>query len=143
MRLVIVEDEPPIAEDVEHACRSILGNRIRSLRVFFTLDEAADFLASHPVDLLLLDLTLSGEDGYDLLRQAVAGPFQTIVISAHTDQAIDAYAHGVLDFVPKPLDEERLRLALDRFDTSGLSYRLKSTHSCSSYSYYSAFSFSG
>lgn len=37
-----------------------------------------------------------------------------MVVSAHTDRAIDAFALGVVDFIAKPYTRERLALALDR-----------------------------
>jgi two-component system, LytTR family, response regulator LytT len=61
-----------------------------------------------------LDLNLNGENGFDLLQGAVAGSFHTIVVSANEDQALRAFEYGVLDFVPKPVSEERLEKALNR-----------------------------
>ena len=115
MRILIVEDEYSIARDVEHQCREILGDRISSLRILQTLEEAAEHLTGHPIDLLSLDLNLGGKNGFDLLRLAVSGSFHTIIISAHVDQALKAFEYGVLDFLPKPLDGARLRRAIDRY----------------------------
>ncbi|MBK6705629.1 MAG: hypothetical protein IPG56_18935 [Caulobacteraceae bacterium] len=50
-----------------------------------------------------------------------------IVVSAHADRAVEAFARVVLDFVPKPVTESRLRQALERFQaraSSSLSDRL-------------------
>ena len=58
--------------------------------------------------MLLLDLNLGDSDGMTLLESKVAGSFHTIIVSATTDQALRAFEHGVLDFVPKPFAEERL-----------------------------------
>ncbi len=115
MRILIVEDEYSIARDIEYQCRKILEDRVSSLQIIQTLDEAAAFLNKQPIDLLLLDLNLGGKNGYELLRQAVSGPFHTIIISAHTDQALKAFEYGVLDFLPKPLDGTRLKIAIDRY----------------------------
>ena len=115
MRIVIIEDEPPIAEEIEACCRSILGDSIRLIKVFHTLEEASSYLENHPIDLCLLDLNLHGESGYEILKQMVSGHFQTIVISAYTDQAIEAFEYGVLDFVPKPFSEDRLKKAFGRY----------------------------
>jgi DNA-binding LytR/AlgR family response regulator len=71
-------------------------------------------LAENPVDILFLDLNLNGENGFELLQGAVAGSFYTIVVSANEDQALRAFEYGVLDFVPKPVSEERLEKALNR-----------------------------
>ena len=45
----------------------------------------------------------------------MAGFFHTIIISAFTDQAITAFQYGVLDFISKLFEEERLRKAFGRY----------------------------
>jgi len=89
-----------------------------------TIDVAASFdaamaLTRAPLDLLFLDLNLHGRDGFALLEEAAAAPFQTVVVSAHHDQALRAFEYGVTDFVAKPWTEERLRRAIDRVMSAG------------------------
>ena len=72
-------------------------------------------MSYHSIDLLLLDLNLHGKSGFLALENAVAGSFQTIIVSAYADQAITAYEYGVLDFVNKPFSRARLEKALNRF----------------------------
>ncbi len=115
MRILILEDEPPIASFIKNNCLEILGNLISNIHVCHTADDAVEYLRHHAIDLCLLDLNLSGDDGFDFLKQVVSMPFQTIVISAYSDRAIKAYEMGVIDFVAKPFDRERLQLALDRY----------------------------
>ncbi|WP_339607635.1 LytTR family DNA-binding domain-containing protein [uncultured Roseivirga sp.] len=114
MRVLIVEDESRIAKRVERMTRDILGNTLQSLTHINTLQEALTFIENNPLDLLLLDLNLNGEDGFELLTTAVSESFHTIVISAYKDQAILAFEYGVLDFVPKPFDRDRLEKAFNR-----------------------------
>ena len=40
--------------------------------------------------------------------------FHTIVVSGNIERAIEAFAYGVLDFVPKPVEPERLLQAFAR-----------------------------
>lgn len=115
MRVIIIEDEPPIAEDIEVACQEMFGDRIRQISVFHTLETATHYLKTHSIDLCFLDLNLHGENGYEILKQAACGSFQTIVISAYTDQAIEAFELGIIDFVPKPFSKERLKKAFERY----------------------------
>jgi two-component system response regulator LytT len=115
IRILIVEDEPPTARYIERCCRAILGDRIRTLETCFSLKGAAASIAHKPIDLCLLDLNLKGENGYDLLRAVSACSFHTIIISAHTEQAVEAFQFGVLDFIPKPFEQEDLRSALHRY----------------------------
>lgn len=115
MRILIIEDEPPIAEYIEDSVRTILAEEISSVNIVYTLDEAILFLKNNRIDLCMLDLNLKGKSGYDLLKYAASLPFHTIIISAYTDRAITAFEYGVIDFIPKPFDLKRLRLAFDRY----------------------------
>ncbi len=115
MKILIVEDEKPIARYIERMCRQIAGDKIGSIHIIHNLDYAGIYLAEKKIDLCLLDLNLNGKDGYNLLKLAAAESFQTIVISANTDRAIEAFEYGVLDFIAKPFKEERLRDAFKRY----------------------------
>jgi two-component system response regulator LytT len=114
MRLLIVEDEPLIAQRLERMCREILGVALESVAHASLPEESAARLAESPIDLMLLDLNLGGADGMELLKRSVAGSFHTIIVSANTDRALEAFEYGVLDFVPKSFSRERLAQALAR-----------------------------
>ena len=114
MKIIIVEDEAIIAQRIARLTRLFLGDRVTSLDSCATLSEARETLARKPPDLLLLDLNLNGQDGFDLLVPLLAEPFHVIIISAYKDFALRAFEYGVLDFVPKPIDPERLRAAFER-----------------------------
>jgi DNA-binding LytR/AlgR family response regulator len=114
MRVLIVEDEPLLAQRLERFCREILGDRLESIRLASVFSEASARLNESPIDLLFLDLNLHGRDGMQLLASSVAGSFHTIIVSANTDQALRAFEYGVLDFVAKPFTSERLKQALQR-----------------------------
>lgn len=118
MRILIVEDEPLISERLLRMCSELAGGRARFDAVA-NLDLAGDRLQRSLYDGLLLDLNLGGEDGFELLRQAVAGRYHCVVVSAHRERALQAFEHGVLDFVPKPFTRERLGLALERLLDAG------------------------
>ena len=116
MNILILEDEPPIAEHIAWMCRKILKEKLSSCHILHTLDEASDYIKNHSIDLLLLDINLEGDNGYNILKRAVAESFHTIIISAHTNQAVTAFTYGVLDFIPKPFNKERLKKAFERYE---------------------------
>ena len=76
-------------------------------------------------DLILLDLNLPDMSGFDLLGQvrktAWGAAMPVIAVSADQVQpTIDkAYASGVADFVPKPIDLNRLEKILSRYTSRG------------------------
>lgn len=116
--IVIVEDEPLIAQRLARLTRQILGNEAGAIECAADFHGARKFLVHPDRSLLLLDLSLAGEDGFALLREALAQPCRTIVVSARTDRALEAFDLGVIDFVAKPFTAERLALALKRAQES-------------------------
>lgn len=118
MKILIIEDEARIAKRVERMTRDFFDKDVQIL-LSDSLESGLIAIENNPIDLLLLDLNLNGEDGFEILQTFVAGPFQTIIISAYTDKAITAFNYGVLDFVPKPFDQNRLEHAFMRFTAQG------------------------
>lgn len=118
MRILIVEDERPTAEDIQLLVRQILGNEITSVHIETTLDNALAYLNEKQIDVLLLDLNLNSKDGFQILKRVVSQSFHTIVISANINRAIEAFEYGVLDFIPKPYSVERLTAAFRRLKSS-------------------------
>jgi DNA-binding LytR/AlgR family response regulator len=114
MHVVILEDEAMVARRLARLTRDILGDALDSLHCVADLATAALHLQHHRDALLFLDLNLAGQDGFEVLRRALAEPFQTVIVSANTDRAIEAFELGVVDFVAKPFSVERLTKAIDR-----------------------------
>lgn len=114
MKILIIEDEPVIAQRLQRFCQRFFATEQVSIQCLDDVHEAMDWLSERTVDLVLLDLNLNGRDGFELLQRCNAGAFYTIVVSAHTDQALQAFEYGVLDFVAKPFSQARLEKALAR-----------------------------
>lgn len=119
MRILIIEDENRIASRIERMTRSFFAEKLERLDRFESVADGLSFLADHEIDVLLLDLNLNGENGFLLLESLLSRSFHTIVISAYTEKAITAFEYGVLDFVAKPFDENRLIQAFLRITSVG------------------------
>jgi len=118
MKILIIEDEETIARRIIRMTRSYFKDQILELTAVDEIDEGIQILNNQEIDLLLLDLNLNGEDGFEVLKKFMSEAFHTIIISAYKDRAITAFEYGVLDFVPKPFDEVRLFQAFNRFLSS-------------------------
>jgi two-component system response regulator LytT len=114
VHVLIVEDEPAIAERIRRQLGEVLSDKLERVKWLNNIDDAREYIAERSIDLLLLDLNLYGEDGFDLLKELSAASFHTIIISAHADRAITAFDYGVLDFIAKPFTRERLEQGLNR-----------------------------
>jgi DNA-binding NtrC family response regulator len=82
-----------------------------------TAEEAIKLLGVQGFDVVLLDIMLPGKDGLDLLREVKAAlPLtEIIIISALSSMntATEALRLGVLDYISKPVDFDRLQRALE------------------------------
>lgn len=77
--------------------------------------EALRHVAEHKPDLVFLDIQMPGMDGFEVLRR-MAGPDMPVVIfvTAYAEYAVRAFEANALDYLLKPIDEPRLRTALDK-----------------------------
>ena len=115
INVAIVEDEFMIAKRLKRFVETSLNERGPvTIRVFHQLDDASDYLSEHQIDILFLDLNMNGRDGFELLKSQLCKGFQTVVVSANADRAIEAYDLGVLDFVAKPFTQQRVQTACER-----------------------------
>jgi DNA-binding NtrC family response regulator len=114
-RLLLVEDE--------RAIRLALSGLLRreGLEVEQAEDgaEALRRLAAEPFDLVLTDLALGeGPSGMDVLRAARREQPETpvVMITAHGSEkiAVEAMKLGAEDYVPKPFDNDEIRLVVRR-----------------------------
>jgi DNA-binding NtrC family response regulator len=114
-RLLIVEDERSI--------RLALSGLLR--REGYEVEQAEDGaeairrLAAEPFDLVLTDLALGeGASGMDVLRTVRAEQPATpvVMITAHGSEkiAVEAMKLGAEDYVPKPFDNDEIRLVVKR-----------------------------
>ena len=76
-------------------------------------DEARALLATQPFDLLLLDIHMPGETGFELLASLEAAP-PVVFTTAYDAHALRAFDVNALDYLLKPVQESRLAAALDK-----------------------------
>ena len=114
LRTLIVDDEPLAVERMQ-----ILCSRLPSLAVVGTASDGAAALrlveALEP-DLLLLDMTMPEVDGLAVARRIAAQPGRPAVIfvTAHDDFAVEAFDLDAVDYVLKPVAQDRLERAVER-----------------------------
>ena len=112
--ILFVEDEAMVAKRLQRFISIAFEHQTHKLHWCRCLDDAQEYLDENSIDVLFLDLNLQGKDGFDLLKSKLCESFHTIVISANSDRAIEAFDLGVLDFVAKPFTQERINKAVAR-----------------------------
>lgn len=115
VNVLIVEDEPIVARRIARHCLDALGDGAGQVERVDDVAGAVSELRKGDYDLVMLDLNLNGEDGFDVLEQMTSRSAHVIIVSAYADQAARAFDVGVLDFVTKPFEASRISLAIERF----------------------------
>jgi two-component system, LytTR family, response regulator len=113
MRALIVDDEP--------VARRVLREELEALENIEIVGEADNgstaleqIAASRP-DVVFLDIDMPVMSGFELLNRLTSGHLPAIVmVTAYDQHAIRAFEAGAVDYLLKPISQQRLVQALER-----------------------------
>lgn len=112
MKLLIIEDEHQLSDSIV----SFLGHEDYLCEQAFSFAEASERIEAYEYDCILLDLTLPGGSGLDLLRQikSVAPRTGVIIVSAKDslDDKITGLRIGADDYIAKPFHLPELSMRI-------------------------------
>jgi two-component system LytT family response regulator len=113
LRTVIVDDEPLALERL----KLLLADEPNLEIVAECTDgeEAVSYLQSQAVDLLFLDIQMPGMSGLEVVQGI--GMFHlppTVFVTAFQEHAVRAFDVQAVDYLTKPIDPQRLKLAMHR-----------------------------
>ncbi len=114
-RILVVEDERAI----QIALSGLLKREGYEVLVASSGEEAVERLQENAIDLVITDLALGrGISGMEVLRSAKNLRQETVVvmITAHGSEkiAVEAMKSGADDYIPKPFDNDEIRLVVQR-----------------------------
>jgi two-component system LytT family response regulator len=117
MRVAIVDDEPLARLAVK--ARLARHADLELVAEYGDGDTAAAGLAVIRPDLVFVDVEMPGKNGLDMLAALprAARPL-AILLTAHDTFAVRAFDLAALDYLLKPVDDDRLDEALDRARTA-------------------------
>ncbi len=121
LRALVLEDEWPTRNYlVELIEASQLAEVVGAVATVEEVREALDPAAEAPVDVVFVDVQLPGaagsRAGLDLVRSmaGVPGAPMFVLATAHAQHALEAFELGVIDYILKPFNEERVTQSLRR-----------------------------
>ena len=111
---MIVDDEP--------IARQILREELELIAGVEVIGEAADGAAAlekigvQQPDLVLLDLQMPAMGGFDVVRHLKNGKHAPVIVivTAYDEHALQAFEAGAIDYLLKPVGQERLAQAVER-----------------------------
>ena len=114
MRILIIEDEPLVAKDLENLLRKIDAN-LSVEGVLTSVASAKKWFASNQLpDLILSDIQLSDGISFDIYETLhLSCPI--IFTTAYDDYAIRAFKLNSIDYLLKPIDGKELTAAIEKY----------------------------
>jgi len=112
MRVVIADDEPLARSRLARLCGQCGDLDVAAEAA--SGREAIVAIQTHRPDLVLLDVELQDMTGFDVLAALDGTTPTTIMVTAHSEHALQAFEFEALDFLTKPVNEDRFEAAIDR-----------------------------
>jgi len=108
---VIIDDE---ANNIENL-QLIIGQYCPDVQIAATAENAADgikIIDRHQPDLVLLDIQMPQQSGFDLLSALPGIKFEVIFITAYDKYGIQAIKFSALDYLLKPINIQEFQQAI-------------------------------
>lgn len=119
LRIAICDDETAARDALRIQLEKILIEDAEEIVYEFSSGtNAASWLANHPgeIDLLFLDVEMKGLSGMETAKKIRTFDEQILIVfvTGYSEYVFDGYLVGAMDYLMKPVSEEKLRQLIGR-----------------------------
>ena len=111
MKALIVDDTRLARQELQFLLKN--HKQVEVIGEAENVDEAKSMIEELKPDLVFLDIQMPDKDGFELLEMLDEVP-QIIFTTAYSEYAIKAFDYNALDYLKKPVTDDRLTAALNR-----------------------------
>jgi two-component system LytT family response regulator len=115
MKALIVDDEPLARRELRRLLAAFASVDI--VGEAGNIDDARERITTLRPEVVFLDIQMPGGSGFDLLTQLDRVP-QIVFTTAYDQYAVKAFDVNALDYLLKPIEPERLAMAMARMQVS-------------------------
>jgi DNA-binding LytR/AlgR family response regulator len=117
MNIIIIEDEKPAARLLQRKVEK-LGLQVNQM--LHSVEESIDWFKSnaHP-DLIFLDIQLSDGLSFEIFENVTINS-AVIFTTAYDEYALRAFKLNSIDYLLKPIDEDDLEIAINKFKSRNI-----------------------
>ncbi|OAS19000.1 response regulator [Paenibacillus oryzisoli] len=115
MKVILVDDDTTMHLILNKMLRKL--PEVHVVGTFTDTKSAAAFLHAHTdIGLAFVDIAMKGENGMEFAARigSSGSPVQLVFVTSHKDFALEAYELSVIDYLVKPVSQERLQRAVHR-----------------------------
>lgn len=117
-RAIIVEDEAASRDRLRRLLEQHHAGEVEIVDEADSGPAAVAVINERRPDLVFLDVSLPGFDGFDVLHR-ITPAVKVVFTTAYSEYAVQAFRERALHYLVKPIDPEQLSEALDRVRASG------------------------
>src|SRR5882724_1384308 len=113
MRAILVDDEP----DGIRTLKKLLELNCPEVEIVATCSNVIDAkqkLEETQPNVVFLDIRMPGKSGLDMLNELSEKNFEVIFVTAHNEYMLQVLQFSAVDYLMKPVDEDRLTEAVQR-----------------------------
>lgn len=118
MRAIIADDERHLAEDLRRRLLA-LWPELKIVAVVHDGIAAEQVLQELKPDIAFLDIRMPGQSGLDAAR-SVSMATRLVFVTAFDDHAVQAFEQAAVDYLLKPVSDERLERCVERLQQGSL-----------------------
>lgn len=118
MRAIIADDEHHLTRDLQRRLTQMWAE-LQIVAVVHDGIAAAQALTELKPDIAFLDIRMPGQSGLDAAR-AAAGNCRIVFITAFDDHAVQAFEQAAVDYLLKPVSDERLARCVERLQQGSM-----------------------
>lgn len=114
-KTIIIDDERLAREEVKRALSNypefvVIGEAAN-------VDDAIVLIEKESPDLIFLDIHMPEKSGFDLLEELTVIP-EVVFTTAYDQYAVKAFEVNAIDYLVKPLREERFSISIEKIKTT-------------------------
>ena len=113
LKTLIVDDESLARRGLLHRLKTVVD--VEVVGEACNGREALDMISELKPDLVFLDIQMPGVSGFEVVQQLDVKTMPIILfLTAYDEYAVKAFEVNALDYILKPIDEDRLHQVLDK-----------------------------
>jgi len=113
---MIVDDEAPARSELRFLLEET--GRVESITEASSAREAVEKLMEAKAEVIFLDISMPKTSGMQLAEalHKLKNPPAIVFVTAYSEYALDAFGVDAVDYLMKPVESDRLELALDKVE---------------------------
>lgn len=114
IKIICIDDEKDALEVLQIQIENNFKHQVEILGLFNDSREGIKAINNLKPDLVFLDIEMPFKNGFEVLEETRDVQFKVIFTTAYNQFAIKAFKVSALDYLLKPIDEQELKLALNK-----------------------------